>query len=128
MQQQTAINAYYAFKDSHKHLKQKELVLAAFKELGVASDADVQRLTGIGIRQAATRRGELGTLIIKCGTKLDDITQVEVSTYKINPAPDLFPVKKVSNADKLDMIKELCLSEKVYTFVQVQDVLRIIAL
>ena len=106
--QPTSINAYYDFKDSTKHLKQKELVLAAFKELGVASDAAVQRLTGMGIRQCSTRRNEHGSLIIKCGTQIDAVSGFEVATYKINPAPALFVVKKKSNADRLKEIKKLC--------------------
>ena len=100
MHHQTQIAAWHEFKDSAKHLKQRDQVLKAFEILVVASDADVVNLTGVGIRQVSTRRGELGDLVIKFGTKIDPVTKFEVSTYKINPEPQLFPVKKIPNAQK----------------------------
>lgn len=108
MNHQTQITAWHEFKDSAKHLKQRDQVLKAFEILVVASDADVVNLTGIGIRQTSTRRLELGDLVIKCGTKIDPVTKFEVSTYKINPEPQLFTVKKISNAQKLKEIEQIC--------------------
>lgn len=108
MHHQTQIQAWHEFKDSAKHLKQRDAVLKAFEILVVASDADVVKLTGIGIRQVSTRRGELGDLVIKCGTKIDPVTNFDVSTYKINPEPELFQVKKISNAQKLKEIEQIC--------------------
>ena len=101
MHQPTQLSAWHEFKDSAKHLKQRDAVLKAFDLLGLASDADVHNLTGIGIRQISTRRLELGDIIVKCGTKTDPVTNFEVSIFRINPNPSLFKVERKSSAQKL---------------------------
>ena len=107
-QSTTAIESYHTSGDVVETINDK--VLNSIKHLGVCSNNDIQRHTGLTSRQVGCARWHLikSNKIIITGTKHDELTNRDVETVSINMQPELFTEWPKS---KIERIKDLCLKD-----------------
>ena len=127
-QTQTAIESYHQTKNSGEQKRQKELVYDSIRDYPSITDRQISELCKLPLVQARSRRNELmhEFMIVQDGEVFDAETKRNVSRWKINKEPGL-PFLKVSNAQKLEMIKELCEKEG-WKFNLDLEILKIISL
>lgn len=120
----TSIASYKEVKATTE-MTQCERVLCAFRYFKFATDLEIARHLNLPENRVAARRNKLvkdGKLIF-VREEACKISGRNSNHYSINPFPELFVEKKLSNAEKIKQVLDLCEGKE---FVSTQDVKNIL--